>query len=87
MSQELNRIIDEMAERWGQPHVPRKRIPDFTAGTFSVGYLANLDCLGLGPEGLFYLGRHACYPTQSLVRWLKDRARVVEKKAPRRREA
>lgn len=81
MSQEVDRIIDEMGEKWGLPHVPRTSVPAFTGGAFSAGHMANEDSRGVGPEGLFYLGRHACYPTPNLVRWLKDRARVSSKRA------
>ena len=87
MSQELDRIFDEMGENWGRPHVPRKSVPAFTGGAFSVGHMANEDSRGVGPEGLFYLGKHACYPTPNLVRWLKDRARVASKKTPHRGQA
>lgn len=65
----------EMAEQWGSAIVARSEVPRFTGGTMSSGYIANLDCQGLGPPRV-RIGRKVAYPTLGFCEWLKQRASV-----------
>lgn len=56
------------------PAVARSEAPRLTGYMVASGSLANHDSLGTGPTGLFYLGRKAFYPRESLVQWLRERA-------------
>ena len=58
---------------WPSAVVARTEVEKFTGGILTGKYLANLDCLGEGPDRLT-CGRKVAYPVESLVAWLRDRA-------------
>ena len=39
----------------------------------SSGRMANEDSRGTGPEGLFYIGRRACYTRDNFITWVEKR--------------
>ena len=63
-------LIHLAGEQWSSTFVPRSQVPTFTGGLYTVGTMANADCLGKGPEGGFRLGKQWCYPVTGLVSWL-----------------
>lgn len=63
-------VIRQAAERWPSSFIPRREVPRFTGGLFSVGTMANLDSAGEGPEGAFTIGRQKVYPVVSFCDWL-----------------
>ena len=65
--------IREAARKWPSSFVARIKVPEFTGGIMSIGYLANLDSQGLGVPGAFNLGRQKAYPVDALVEWLIER--------------
>jgi hypothetical protein len=60
-----------MASHWPSSVVARSEVKKFSGGGISPKTLANADSAGTGPEGLFFIGRKACYPASSLVNWLR----------------
>lgn len=67
----------DMAEAWPSPWVARCKISKFTGGILNPRTLANLDCQGRGPKGRVRVGRKICYPVQSIIEWLEERAELV----------
>lgn len=70
--------FSSMIKKWPSPYVARQEVEKFTGGIINIKYLANLDCLGLGPKGRVRVGRKIAYPVNELVLWLESRAEVVE---------
>lgn len=54
------------------PVFPRKDVPKYLGSLLSVGYIANLDSAGLGPESR-RVGGNVVYERESFVRWLMSR--------------
>ena len=59
------------------PVMSRNQVESLLGGVISGRTLANLDSRGEGPEGRFYIGRKAAYPTRNLLAWLDSRMRVA----------
>jgi len=68
-------VFQEMVERWPSALVARRKVGDFTGGAISPKYLANLDCLNLGPSEKVVVAGHVCYPTQPFSDWLRARSK------------
>ena len=73
----MNSPFRELEKRWPSSLVARTSISDFTGGAISEKYLANLDSLGLGPDGRIRIGRKICYPVAEVVRWLEKRTQRI----------
>jgi len=71
LERELPPIIFRNWKDWG------KYIP------ISPRYMANLDSKGVGPDERVFIGGVSGYPRQSLIRFLKDRAKPVQRKETR----
>ena len=71
---EVRKSFNEAAEKWPSSFVAREKISTFTGGAISSGHMANLDCLGEGPEGRVRIGRKVCYSVTSLIAWLIKRS-------------
>lgn len=69
----LNKMIEDMKDKWPSAIVAREKVSEFTGGLISTGYIANLDCKGEGPDSI-RIGRKVCYPVSSFLEWLKNRA-------------
>jgi hypothetical protein len=69
--------FEALAEKWKSTIIAREQVPVFTGGAISKGRMANLDCLGEGPERI-RLGRKVVYPVGPFVKWLIDRAEIIE---------
>jgi len=63
-----------------------KELPPYVARTFPrfkelIGYssrtIANMDCLGQGPEKRIMLGNVVAYERESLIKWLESRSRIL----------
>jgi hypothetical protein len=67
-----------LAEKWPSTIVSRTQISRFTGGLICPRRMANLDCLGQGPEGALRIGRHVAYPVKSLISWLESRSVFVK---------
>ncbi len=76
----MNQSFSILAEHWPSAWVSRTKIQEFTGGTISEKYLANLDSQGKGPAGRVRIGRKIAYPTAEVVRWLEGRAQEVPEK-------
>ena len=76
-------VFQKMAARWPSTIVAREKIGEFTGGTISPAYMANLDAKGLGPARRIRIGRKAAYSVEDLVAWLEDRALLELAKRPR----
>ena len=64
----------------------RKELPPFVSRThprfreltgYSPRTVANMDCLGEGPEKRIILGNVVAYERESLIEWLEARSRVL----------
>ena len=66
------------AEKWPTTILPRIKVPTFTGGLYSSGYMANMDSRGEGPEGSFWLGRQRVYPMDKFIEWLEKRLEVAD---------
>jgi hypothetical protein len=69
--------IRKAAQKWPTSFVARSKVKDFTGGLYSSGHMANCDSEGVGPEGVFRIGRQNCYPVDSLCDWLIERLKVA----------
>jgi hypothetical protein len=78
--EEIKKNFEDMADKWKSGIVSRDQISVFTGGAISKGRMANLDCLGEGPERI-RLGRKIIYPVKPLIKWLISRSVPVEKRA------
>lgn len=64
--------LDQLAESWPSPIVARSEVKVFSGGLLHPRTMANLDCLGRGPEKI-QVGRRVCYEASQLVAWMKER--------------
>jgi hypothetical protein len=78
MSQGKRSDLKSLADKWPSTLVARTEIKRFTGGILNEKTMANLDSLQLGPEGRIRIGRKICYPIESLIAWLEDRASLVK---------
>jgi hypothetical protein len=62
------------------PIVARQSIGKLTGGIIQPGTCANLDCLGLGPEGRFLIGKKVVYPRDAFLKWLEARIKAPQRK-------
>ena len=62
------------------PIVARQSIGKLTGGIIQPGTCANLDCLGLGPEGRFLIGKKVVYPRDAFLKWLEARIKAQQRK-------
>lgn len=53
----------------------REGLSKFSNEAFSPCYLANLDSIGRGPEGAYYVGRKRVYDKRKACLWLASRVR------------
>ena len=56
----------------------RSQIERFTGGLVNPRTLANYDSAGIGPIGRIRVGRKIGYPTAEVVKWLENRAELVD---------
>jgi hypothetical protein len=66
--------LKALARNWPSPYVARNRVDEFSGGALNPKTMANMDSLGLGPTGKFYIGRKAVYPIDDLVEWMEERS-------------
>ena len=62
-----NKVFEDMAAKWQSAVVARSEIKTFTGGAISPRTMANLDSMGLGITDRIIIGRHVCYPLESLL--------------------
>ena len=72
---EIEAVIDAMVANWPEI-IPRRAVPKLTAGLYSVKSMANMDCLGIGPEGAFSISGQRVYPKAFFATWMKRKAAV-----------
>jgi hypothetical protein len=63
-----------MVRSWGSPIVPRQSVGKFSGGLLNPRTMANLDCLGTGPQNSFRVGSKVVYRTKDLAEWLAQRS-------------
>jgi len=81
-SHEEKTIWRKNAERWPSDLVARSEVRAFSGGLLNPKSLANLDCLGLGPERV-RVGAKVAYTLEGLVSWLEERTETIGKRADR----
>ena len=77
---ELQNHFEDLAKKWPSSLVARDQIKVFSGGAISSGRMANLDCIGEGPQRI-RIGRKICYPVKSLITWLVGRSESIQPKA------
>ncbi len=76
---DLNAHFLLMKKAWPSAIVARSEIGRFSGGILTPGNLANLDCLGEGPERI-RIGRKVAYPVDTLISWLAKKSTKLEPK-------
>jgi hypothetical protein len=76
----INFDLSELRNSWKDPIVPRKFALQASCGIITPKSLANLDCLGEGPQNAFRIGRQTVYPRDAFFDWLASRAKPIEQK-------
>lgn len=71
--QDIDQVLEGMAERWKSNVVARKEIERYTGGAITAKTAANLDSLGTGCPGRFSIGASVVYPVDNMTLWLKSR--------------
>lgn len=71
-------ILLQILETAYPPVIVRSEIDRLKPQFVSSGSMANEDSAGTGPEGMFYIGRKACYTRESYCKWLVARFRPKE---------
>ena len=59
------------------PVFGRTEVESLIPGLISSKSLANLDCVGQGPNGSFRHGRKVCYERDSFITWLISRIKIL----------
>jgi hypothetical protein len=67
-----------LATRWPSALVARSEIGAFSGGAINARTIANLDSMEKGPENRLRIGRKVAYPVSDLIRWLEQRAELVD---------
>ena len=76
---ELRNQLKKLAEKWPSAFVAREKVAEFSGGILHPRRMANLDSLGLGPEGSLRVGRKRCYLIDPpLIDWMLERAQIIE---------
>ncbi|MBM4337990.1 MAG: hypothetical protein FJ110_00440 [Deltaproteobacteria bacterium] len=73
----MEKIFQNMADKWPSAWVARTESEKFTGGIIKEKYLANLDSTGKGPAGRVRIGRKIAYPVSEFVKWLESRSAVI----------
>lgn len=66
-------VVLKIKDACEAPFIARDAVEKLTGGMINPRTLSNHDCAGSGPEGMFYIGRRAAYPTDSFCEWLLSR--------------
>ncbi len=72
--QEIEKTFWKAAEKYPGAAFSREELASFLG--ISVGYLANLDSKGKGPEGGYHSGRKKMYLKEPAIRWGIQRVEV-----------
>jgi hypothetical protein len=67
--------FDRLKDNWPSPFVSRDRIAEFTEGLFKQSSMNTLDARGTGIPKRYRLGNKVFYETDSVIDWLKTRAK------------
>ena len=70
--------LSALIKNWPSPFVERQHTSDFSGGILHPRTLANLDAKGEGPAKRIRIGQKVAYPVTELVRWMEDRAEVLD---------
>jgi hypothetical protein len=71
--------LDKLKEKWPSPFVSRDRIYEFTDGILKQTGMNTLDARGTGIQKRYRIGRRVFYETESIINWMKERAKTGEK--------
>jgi hypothetical protein len=74
--QRIENIIESFRKTHSAPWVARKASKEASGGLLDPKTMSNRDSAGTGIEGIFYVGRCACYPTDKFIEFLKREAGV-----------
>jgi len=72
----LEKMFQKMEEEYPLI-IFRSSVAQLTEGGINPRTLANLDSQGLGPDGMFYVGRKAAYFRANYIRWIRSRVHRI----------
>ena len=68
-------VFDRLAQSWGSTLVARHEVARFSGGVLHPRTMANVDSLGLGPDGMIRIGKKVAYDKALLVEWMRGRSK------------
>jgi hypothetical protein len=68
--------LDKLKEKWPSPFVSRDRISEFTDGIVKQSSMNTMDARGDGIAPRYRIGNRVFYEVDSVVDWLKTRAKI-----------
>ena len=68
-------VFDRLAQGWGSTLVARHEVARFSGGVLHPRTMANVDSLGLGPDGMIRIGKKVAYDKALLVEWMRGRSK------------
>jgi hypothetical protein len=80
---DIEKVFADMAARWPSSIVAREQSGQFSGGSVTPRYMANLDSRGEGPKDRIRIGRKVAYPVDSFIEWLNERSHPLKKKTPK----
>ena len=72
--------LDELRHKWPSNFVARSHFDKFSGGTISGKTIANLEILGQGPKGKFFVGGKAAYKIDDALDFLRSRISAKREK-------
>lgn len=66
-------LVLKIKDTCKSPIIARDAVQELTGGLINPRTLSNHDSAGSGPDGMFYVGRRAVYPTDAFCDWLVGR--------------
>ena len=65
--------IKDIFKDWKSPCMTRDQLYKVTGGLIHPKTIRNLDSLGKGIDGKFFIGRKVAYPTEEVIKYLEKR--------------
>lgn len=70
-------VFELMEKMHGSPLVARADMSKFTGGAITPKWCANMDSLGTGIKGRFFIGRRCVYPVAEVISFLKAHSKAA----------
>ena len=67
------KMINQIFKNWRSPFITRDQLYEVTGGLIHPRTIRNLDSLGQGIKGKFFVGRKVAYPVEEVINFLEGR--------------